>query len=98
MVEDAVAGVDRRSIGDPARPPDRARRLVVLLAARTARRRRDRDAGGDLRPGSLPRHLAADRLDADRLIVGSSMAHAPHPTFACLWCGRSWTTRAPDDL
>jgi SAM-dependent methyltransferase len=26
------------------------------------------------------------------------MAHAPHPTFACLWCGRSWTVRAPDDL
>jgi hypothetical protein len=26
------------------------------------------------------------------------MAQAPHPTFACLWCGRSWTVRAPDDL
>ena len=23
---------------------------------------------------------------------------APQPTFACLWCGRSWTVRAPDDL
>ena len=22
----------------------------------------------------------------------------PRTTFACLWCGRSWTTRAPDDL
>jgi demethylmenaquinone methyltransferase/2-methoxy-6-polyprenyl-1,4-benzoquinol methylase len=26
------------------------------------------------------------------------MAQAPHPTFACLWCGRSWTIRAHDDL
>ncbi|HEX2754491.1 MAG TPA: class I SAM-dependent methyltransferase [Candidatus Limnocylindrales bacterium] len=26
------------------------------------------------------------------------MARAPHPTFDCLWCGRSWTVRAPDDL
>ena len=23
---------------------------------------------------------------------------APRSTFACLWCGRSWTVRAPDDL
>ena len=23
---------------------------------------------------------------------------APLPTFACLWCGRAWTVRAPDDL
>ena len=23
---------------------------------------------------------------------------APASTFACLWCGRSWTTRSPDDL
>ena len=23
---------------------------------------------------------------------------APASTFACLWCGRSWTTRTPDDL
>ncbi len=22
----------------------------------------------------------------------------PQPTFACLWCGRSWTVRGPDDL
>ena len=22
----------------------------------------------------------------------------PPPTFACLWCGRSWTVRTPDDL
>jgi len=26
------------------------------------------------------------------------MTRAPHPTFACLWCGRSWTIRTPDDL
>jgi SAM-dependent methyltransferase len=26
------------------------------------------------------------------------MAPAPHPTFACLWCGRSWTIRSADDL
>ena len=25
-------------------------------------------------------------------------AAAPRATFACLWCGRSWTVRAPDDL
>ena len=23
---------------------------------------------------------------------------APHPSFACLWCGQSWTIRASDDL
>jgi hypothetical protein len=23
---------------------------------------------------------------------------APRPTFDCLWCGRSWTTRSADDL
>ena len=23
---------------------------------------------------------------------------APRPNFDCLWCGRSWTTRSPDDL
>ena len=26
------------------------------------------------------------------------MTRMPNPTFACLWCGRSWTVRAPDDL
>src|SRR5260221_6111748 len=31
-------------------------------------------------------------------MVDGTMAQAPHPTFACLWCGRSWTVRAPDDL
>lgn len=25
-------------------------------------------------------------------------ATTPQPTFACLWCGRSWTVRGPDDL
>jgi SAM-dependent methyltransferase len=30
--------------------------------------------------------------------VASPTAHAPQPTFACLWCGRSWTVRSPDDL
>jgi demethylmenaquinone methyltransferase/2-methoxy-6-polyprenyl-1,4-benzoquinol methylase len=25
-------------------------------------------------------------------------AATPRATFACLWCGRSWTTRGPDDL
>jgi hypothetical protein len=30
--------------------------------------------------------------------VASSTAHPPQPTFACLWCGRSWTVRSPDDL
>jgi demethylmenaquinone methyltransferase/2-methoxy-6-polyprenyl-1,4-benzoquinol methylase len=28
----------------------------------------------------------------------SSTAPPPSAAFACLWCGRSWTTRAPDDL
>ena len=26
------------------------------------------------------------------------MTGAPQPTFACLWCGRSWTIRTADDL
>ncbi len=26
------------------------------------------------------------------------MARAEQPTFACLWCGRSWTVRSADDL
>ena len=55
--------------GDPARPADRARRLVVLLAAGPARRRRDRDAGRDLRPGGVPRprrRRAAGRRSPDR--------------------------------
>ena len=26
------------------------------------------------------------------------MPAAPRATFDCLWCGRSWTTRSPDDL
>lgn len=26
------------------------------------------------------------------------MTASPHPTFACLWCGRSWTVRGQDDL
>jgi demethylmenaquinone methyltransferase/2-methoxy-6-polyprenyl-1,4-benzoquinol methylase len=30
--------------------------------------------------------------------VASPTAHPPQPTFACLWCGRSWTVRSPDDL
>src|SRR5258706_1888098 len=87
-------GVER----DRARAPDRARRLVVLLAAGPAGGRRDRDAGRDLRSRGVSRHLAADRLDADRLSVASSMARAEQPTFACLWCGRSWTVRSADDL
>lgn len=28
----------------------------------------------------------------------ASTARLPNPTFACLWCGRSWTVRAADDL
>lgn len=28
----------------------------------------------------------------------SGPAVDPRPTFACLWCGRSWTVRGPDDL
>ena len=27
-----------------------------------------------------------------------SQATLPRATFDCLWCGRSWTTRSPDDL
>jgi len=30
--------------------------------------------------------------------VADSRVSAPQPTFACLWCGASWTVRAPDDL
>jgi hypothetical protein len=30
--------------------------------------------------------------------VASPTAPTPHPTFACLWCGRSWTVRSSDDL
>jgi len=30
--------------------------------------------------------------------VARPTAATPRSTFACLWCGRSWTTRAPDDL
>jgi SAM-dependent methyltransferase len=30
--------------------------------------------------------------------VASPTVRAPQPTFACLWCGRSWTVRSPDDL
>ena len=30
--------------------------------------------------------------------MARSPAAGPQPTFACLWCGRSWTVRAPDDL
>ena len=30
--------------------------------------------------------------------MADSRVSAPQPTFACLWCGRSWTVRAPDDL
>src|SRR6266550_4952933 len=29
-------------------------------------------------------------------MVGPQLA--PRPTFDCLWCGRSWTTRSTDDL
>jgi demethylmenaquinone methyltransferase/2-methoxy-6-polyprenyl-1,4-benzoquinol methylase len=31
-------------------------------------------------------------------VASSRAPAAPHPTFACLWCGRSWSIRAPDDL
>ena len=31
-------------------------------------------------------------------MAGSLMVSRPNPTFACLWCGRSWTVRSPDDL
>jgi SAM-dependent methyltransferase len=30
--------------------------------------------------------------------VARPIASAPNPTFACLWCGQSWTVRSPDDL
>jgi demethylmenaquinone methyltransferase/2-methoxy-6-polyprenyl-1,4-benzoquinol methylase len=30
--------------------------------------------------------------------VAGPTAATPRATFACLWCGRSWTTRSPDDL
>jgi demethylmenaquinone methyltransferase/2-methoxy-6-polyprenyl-1,4-benzoquinol methylase len=30
--------------------------------------------------------------------VARPIASAPKPTFACLWCGQSWTVRGPDDL
>ena len=30
--------------------------------------------------------------------MADSRVSAPQPTFACLWCGASWTVRAPDDL
>jgi demethylmenaquinone methyltransferase/2-methoxy-6-polyprenyl-1,4-benzoquinol methylase len=30
--------------------------------------------------------------------VAPPTTQAPQPTFACLWCGRSWTVRSPDDL
>ena len=30
--------------------------------------------------------------------MAPSTTQAPQPTFACLWCGRSWTVRSPDDL
>jgi len=36
-------------------------------------------------------------VDADPLTVGGP-AIDPRATFDCLWCGRSWTIREPDDL
>jgi SAM-dependent methyltransferase len=36
-------------------------------------------------------------VDPDPLIV-TGPAVEPRPTFDCLWCGRSWTVRGPDDL
>ena len=30
--------------------------------------------------------------------MASSIPTLPRATFDCLWCGRSWTTRSPDDL
>jgi demethylmenaquinone methyltransferase/2-methoxy-6-polyprenyl-1,4-benzoquinol methylase len=30
--------------------------------------------------------------------MASSSPSLPRATFDCLWCGRSWTTRSPDDL
>ena len=53
--------------GGPARQRHRARRLGLLLAARPAGHRRDRDAGRDLRPRGVRRDVAAGRLDAARL-------------------------------
>jgi demethylmenaquinone methyltransferase/2-methoxy-6-polyprenyl-1,4-benzoquinol methylase len=31
-------------------------------------------------------------------MTASSSPSQPRATFDCLWCGRSWTTRSPDDL
>ena len=51
-------GLDRRPAGDPARPPDRARRLVVLLAARA----RGSSTGSRCWPrSSTPRRSATSR-------------------------------------
>jgi hypothetical protein len=36
-------------------------------------------------------------VDPDPLTVNGP-AIEPRPTFDCLWCGRSWTVRDPDDL
>ena len=36
-------------------------------------------------------------MDPDPLSV-TGPAVEPRPTFDCLWCGRSWTVRGPDDL
>jgi SAM-dependent methyltransferase len=36
-------------------------------------------------------------VDPDPLIVTGS-AIDPPPSFDCLWCGRSWTVRSPEDL
>ena len=52
--------------GGPAGQRLRGRRLGLLLAARPAGHRRDRDAGRDLRPRRLRRDVAAGRLDAAR--------------------------------
>src|SRR4029079_8164912 len=45
------------------------------------------------------RDVAAGRLDAAELSrpVTASTTR-PRATFDCLWCGRSWTTRSPNDL
>src|SRR4029078_4211082 len=59
-------------------------------------RRRNRDARRDLRPRGFGRHLPTDGLDPDPLTV-SGPAIDPLLTFDCLWCGRSWTVRAPED-
>ena len=34
-------------------------------------------------------------MDADRVVTVSG---GPRASFDCLWCGRAWTTRSPDDL